>query len=390
MEQKQIYLDYAATTPVDPRVIEAMLPYFGEKFGNASSLHRFGQETQQAVEESRELIAHSLGTKPREIIFTSSATESNNLALKGVAFANKKKGKHIIISPIEHDCVASSAAWLEEQGSEITRLPVDRYGLVDPDEVRQAIREDTILVSVIHANNEVGTIEPIAEIGEICHEREVPLHTDAAQSFGKFPIDVNEMNIDLLTASSHKMYGPKGAALLYVRQGVRIEPLLHGGGHEFGLRSSTLNVPAIVGFAKAVELCQREMEQEGKRLIGLRDKLIKDILERIPDSYLNGHPQKRLSNNANFRFSFVEGESIIMHLDMQGVAASTASACSSPKLEPSHVLMAMGLKPQEAHSALRLSLGRFTKEEDIDYLIGILPGIIEKLREISPFKRDRR
>jgi len=385
-KSKKIYLDYAATTPVDPIVVKAMIPYFTAKFGNSASLHNFGQEAKEALEKSRVVISKALGSKPNEIIFTSSATESNNFALKGVAFANKNKGGHIIISPIEHDCVLNSAEWLKKQGFEIEKLSVDRYGLVNPDDVRKAIRKDTILVSVMHANNEIGTIQPVAEIGKICKEKGVYFHTDAAQSFGKISLNVKKMNIDLLTASSHKMYGPKGAACLFIRKGVKIEPLLHGGGHEFGLRSSTVNIPAIVGFTKAVEICQKEMKKETQRLTKLRDKLIRRVLEKIPNSYLNGHLKKRLPNNANFWFKFVEGESIIMQLDSYGIAASTASACSSPKLKPSHVLLATGLKPQEAHGSLRLSLGRWTKEEDIDYVLEILPEVIKKLRKISPFK----
>lgn len=384
--RKKIYLDYAATTPVDPRVVKAMLPYFTEKFGNSASLHSFGREAEEALEKSRAAVADAMAAKPKELIFTSSATESNNTALKGIALAHKDKGKHIIISSIEHDCVLNSAKWLGEQGFEVVKLPVDKYGLVAPDEVKKTIREDTILVSVMHANNEIGTIEPIAEIGKICRQRGVYFHTDAVQSFGKLPIDVKKMNIDLLTASSHKIYGPKGAACLFIREGVKIQPLLHGGGHEFGLRSSTVNLPAIVGFAKAVEICQRERKKETNRLTRLRDKLIENVLKKIPDSYLNGHPKKKLPNNTNFRFSFIEGESIVMELDFYGIASSTASACASPKLEPSHVLLATGLKPQEAHGSLRLSLGRWTKEEDIDYVLKILPEIVKKLRKVSPFR----
>ncbi len=385
-KRKKIYLDYAATTPLDPRVLEAMIPYLSEKFGNSSSLHTFGQEAKEALEQSRMVIAGFIGAKPQEIVFTSSATESNNLALKGVAFANKRKGRHIIISSIEHPCIMESANWLETQGFKITRLKVDKYGLVDPEELKRAIKKDTILVSIMHANNEIGTIEPIEEIGKICKERGVLFHTDAVQTFGKLPIDVNRMNIDLLTASSHKMYGPKGAALLFVRERVKIEPLLHGGGHEFGLRSSTVNVPAIVGFAKAAEICHKEMEKERKRLTKLRDKLIKGVLEKIENSRLNGHPIKRLPNNAHFSFDFVEGESIVIHLDLLGIAASTGSACSSEKLKASHVLLAIGLKPHQAHGSLRLTLGRWTKEKEIDYLLEVLPGVIKKLRKISPFK----
>ena len=385
--KKSIYLDYAATTPVDPRVVKAMLPYFTKQFGNTMSLHSFGQEAKEALEESREAVANLMGAKPNEIIFTSSATESNNLVLKGVALADKEKGNHLIISQIEHPCIMESAKWLETQGFEITRLPVDKYGLIDPEEVKKAIKKNTILVSIIHASNEIGTIEPIEEIGKICREKRVYFHTDAAQSFGKVPIDVNKMNIDLLTASSHKMYGPKGAACLFVREGTKIEPLLHGGGHEAGLRSSTVNVGAIVGFAEACKICKKEMEKEAQREIKLRDKLIKGVLEKIPNSYLNGHPKKRLPNNANFSFSFVEGESLVIQLDLLGIAASTGSACATAKLEPSHVLLAIGLKPEQAHGSLRLTLGRWTKEGDINYLLKVLPEVIKKLRKISAIKK---
>lgn len=386
-KRRGVYLDYAATTPVDPRVVKAMLPYFSEKFGNTMALHSFGQEAKVALEESREVVANLIGAKPNEIIFTSSATESNNLALKGIAFANREKGNHIIISQIEHPCIMESSKWLEKQGFEITRLSVDKYGLVSPDDVKKNIKKETILVSVMHANNEIGTIEPIEEIGKICKEKGVYFHTDAAQSFGKIPIDVNKMNIDLLTASSHKMYGPKGAALLFVRGGTKIIPLLHGGGHEFGLRSSTVNLAAIVGFAEACKICKKEMRNESQRFKKLRDKLIKGILERIPESRLNGHPNQRLPNNTNFSFSFVEGESIVIQLDLLGIATSTGSACSIAELEPSHVLLAIGLKPQEAYGSLRLTLGRWTKEKDIDYVLEVLPEIIKNLRKISPFKR---
>ena len=380
-------MDYAATTPVDPRVVKAMLPYFSEKFGNTMSLHSFGQEAKEALEESREVIADLIGAKPKEIIFTSSATESNNTALKGIAFANRKKGNHIIISPIEHDCVIESAKWLESQGFEVTRLKVGKFGLVDPADVKKAIKKDTILVSVMHANNEIGTIEPIEEIGKICRERNVYFHTDAAQSFGKIPIDVNKMNIDLMTVSSHKTYGPKGAGALFVRGGTKIEPIIHGGGHESGLRSSTVNVPAIVGFAEAARICQREMRREAEKLTKLRDKLIKGVLKKIGGSHLNGHPKKRLPNNANFWFKGVEGESIVMHLDLLGIAVSSGSACSSKSLAPSHVLLAIGLRPEQAYGSLRLSLGRWTKEKDINYVLDVLPKVVKRLREISPFKK---
>jgi len=386
MIMKQIYFDYAATTSVDPRVIKAMGPFFREKFGNTMSIHSFGQEARIALEKRRETVTDLINAKPNEIIFTGSATESNNFALKGVAFANKNKGKHIIISQIEHPCIMETANWLGKQGFKITKILVNKYGLVNPLDVKKAIRKDTILVSIIHASNEIGTIQPIEKIGKICCSRRVYFHTDAVQSFGKIPIDVDKMNIDLLTASSHKIYGPKGAACLFIKEGVKIEPILHGGGQEMGLRGSTINVPAIVGFAKACKICKKEMKRETQRLIKLRDKLIKNVL-KIENTYLNGHPKKRLPNIVNFWFSFIEGESLVIQLDLKGIAASTGSACSSVKLEPSHVLLAIGLKPQEAHSSLRISLGKWTTEKEIDYLIKVLPDIVKNLRRISPFKK---
>lgn len=384
---KRIYLDYAATTPVDPRVLKAMLPYFTEKFGNTMSLHSFGQEAKEALERSREEVASLIGAKAEEIIFTSSATESNNLVLKGLALANKQKGKHIITSPIEHPCIMEASKWLKKQGFSITRLPVNKYGELRPKDVEKAIRKDTILVSVLHASNEIGTLQPIAAIGKVCRRKGVLFHTDATQSFGKVPIDVNSMKVDLLSASAHKLYGPKGVGCLFVRKGTKITPLLHGGGQEAGLRSSTVNVSGIVGFGKAVELAKKEMAQESKRLAQLRDRLIKGVLKKIEGSHLNGHPQKRLPNNANIWFDFIEGESMVIQLDMAGIAASTGSACSSATLEPSHVLLAIGLKHEQAHGSLRFTLGRWTTAKEIDYLLEVLPGIIKQLRIISPFKK---
>ncbi|MDP2910518.1 MAG: cysteine desulfurase family protein [bacterium] len=379
---KRIYLDYAATTPVDPRVEKAMAPFFSEKFGNTMSIHGFGQEAKLALEQARETVAGLMAAKPNEIIFTGSATESNNLALKGIIFANK--GKHIIISQIEHPCIMETAEWLEKQGVKITRMPVNKDGLVNPLDIKKAIIKETILVSIIHGSNEIGTIQPIEEIGKICRQHNVYFHTDVVQSFGKIPVDVNKMNIDLLTASSHKMYGPKGAACLFVRDGVKLEPILHGGGQEDGLRSSTVNVPAIVGFAKACEIAEKEMREEARRLGKLKEKLIAEVL-KIPNSHLTGSLEKRLPNIVNFWFSFIEGESLVIQLDLKGIAVSTGSACSSMKLEPSYVLTAIGLKPEQAHGSLRISLGRQTKESDLDYLVDNLFQIIKKLREISPY-----
>ena len=388
--QKRIYFDYAATTPVDSRVLKEMQPYFSDKFGNAMSLHHFGRDASDALEKSRKIIADVIKAESNEIIFTSSATESNNFALKGVALANKRKGNHIIISSVEHDCVLNSAKWLAKNGFKITFLPVDKYGLIKARDLKKAIKKNTILVSVIHANNEIGTIEPIAALGKICcqasSQKKIYFHTDAVQSFGKLPIDVNKMNIDLLTASSHKIYGPRGAGLLYIKKGTLIEPLMSGGGQEFGLRPSTTNVPAIVGFAKAAQIYQKEAEKENARLSRLRDKFIRVVLTKIPHSYLTGHPIKRLPNNASFRFSFIEGESILMMLDSYGIAVSTGSACSSHSLELSHVLSSCGIKPEDVNGSLRVSFGRQTKESDVDYLLKVLPNVIKKLREVSPFK----
>jgi len=377
---KRVYLDYAAATPVDPRVAKAMAPFLSENFGNTMSLHSFGQNAKIALEESRAKLADIINAKPNEIIFTSSATESNNLALKGLALANKTG--HIIISSIEHHCVVESVKWLEKQGFEITKIPVDKYGMINPKDIEKEIKPETILVSIIHASNEIGTIQNIAEIGKICREKKVYFHIDASQSFGKIPIDVKKMNIDLLTASSHKIYGPKGAGLLYIREGIKIVPLLHGGGQENGLRSSTVNVGAIVGFAKAVEIYKKEAKKENKKLTKLREKLIKGLL-KIKGSHLNGHPTKRLANNVNVRFDFVEGESMVIQLDLHGIACSTGSACSSATLEPSHVLLATGLKPEQAHGSLRISLGRFTTEKEINYFLKVLPEAIKKIRAIS-------
>lgn len=382
---RRVYVDYAATTPLDPRVLEAMKPYFTVVYGNASSINAFGLEARRALEDARKTVAGLMNAEPREVIFTGSATEANNLALKGFAFKEGKEKTHMAISTIEHECVLNSAKWLEKQGFKITYLPVDRHGLLDLGELENALGSGASLVSIIHANNEIGTIQPLEEIGKLCHEYGACFHTDAAQSFGKIPIDVKAMNIDFMTVNAHKLYGPKGVGALYIRKGIRIEPLLHGGGHEFGLRSSTENVPGIIGFAKAVELRKEEMEPEGQRLTKLRDRLIKGVLE-IEEAYLNGHPTRRLPNIANFRFSYIEGESLVLRLDAEGIAASTGSACSSRSLEPSHVLLALGIKPEEAHGSLRLSLGRYNTGEDIDYILEVLPRTVEKLREISPLK----
>ncbi|HWS49032.1 MAG TPA: cysteine desulfurase family protein [Candidatus Methanoperedens sp.] len=385
MKKQKIYLDYAATTPVDPRVVKVMMPYFNQNYGNSMSLHEYGFKSSEAVERSRTIIAKALNASDDEIVFTGSATESNNLALKGLVEANPNKRK-LIISSIEHDCVRNSAIWLRGKGYKVVMLSVDKKGFVDFEELKMEIDDDTLVVSIIHGSNEMGTIQDIKKIGELCRDRGVYFHTDASQSFGKVVIDVKDMKIDLLTASSHKIYGPKGVAILYVRDGIKINPIMHGGGHEGNLRSSTVNVPAIVGMGKAVELCVKNMKAENERLTKLRDKLIKGILSTINDCWLNGDEKRRLSNNVNISFERVEGESILMELSNRGIMCSTGSACSSNNLEPSHVLLAMGLSSPEAHGSLRFSLGRYTTESEINYMLKTLPVVLKKMRKMSPFK----
>ena len=377
----RVYLDNAATTPVDEKVLEEMLPYFTKKYGNASSLHSFGREARDAIERSRERVAELIGAESEEIIFTAGGTESDNIAIKGIAF---REGKgHIITSQIEHPAVMATCQHLEKKGFDVTYLPVDKYGMVSPEDVENAIRDDTILITIMHANNEIGTVEPIEEIAKIARENEIVFHTDAVQSVGKIPVNVKRIGMDMLSISAHKIYGPKGVGALYIKKGTKIEAIIHGGGHEKGLRPSTENVPGIVGLGKACELAEKRMEEDMKRMQRLRDRLIKGVLE-IEESYLNGHPEKRLPNNAHFRFAAVEGESLILSLDDKGIAGSTGSACSSKKLKPSHVLMAIGLNEVQAHGSLRLTLGRENTEEEIDYVIEVLPPILEKLRAMSP------
>jgi len=381
---KKVYLDHAATTPTHPNVVLAMQPYYSEKFGNPSSIHAFGQEARSAVEAAREKAAKLLGATPEEIVFTSGGTESDNFALEGVAFAKENQGKHIIISKIEHHAVTECAEFLKKRGFEIAYLPVDKYGLVDPQEVKKAITDKTILVSIMHANNEIGTIEPVAEIARIVNEKGIYFHTDAVQTAGHLPINVKDLGVDLLSLSAHKFYGPKGVGALYVKKGTRLVSFLHGGGQEKGKRASTENVPGIVGLGVACELAQKMMASEESRLQSLRDKLIKGILDKIPETILNGHPSLRLPNNVNVSIKYVEGESILLNLDMQGVAGSTGSACTSGSLEPSHVLLAIGLPHEIAHGSLRLTLGSSTTEEDINYVLEVLPPIVQKLRSMSP------
>lgn len=380
----RIYLDYAATTPTDPEVLKTMLPYFSDTFGNPSSIHSYGQEAQGAIEEARAKVAKLIGARSEEIVFTSGGTESDNFAVKGAAYANESKGKHIITSTIEHHAVMEPCKFLQKRGWSVTYLPVDEYGMVDPGDVKKALTDKTILISVMHANNEVGTIEPVAEIGKIAREAGVLFHSDAVQTVGHIPIDVNELGVDLLSMSAHKLYGPKGVGAIYIRKGSRLTPHMHGGEQEKRRRASTENVPGIVGFGKAAELVLQDLTPEMTRLTKLRDRLIKGILEQIDNVCLNGHPQKRLPNNVNVSIDYVEGESMLLTLDMEGICASTGSACSSASLEPSYVLLAMGLSHEQAHSSLRFSLGKWTKEEDISRLLEVLPRVVTKLRAMSP------
>lgn len=386
---KRVYLDYAATTPLLFEVYEAMKPYLFDKFANPSSIHSMGLEAREAIEESRKIVAEILGAVPEEIIFTSGGSESNNLAIKGVAYAMKEKGNHLITSKIEHHAVLEPFHFLQKQGFEVTFLSVDRYGMVDPDDLKKAITKKTILVSIMHANNEIGTIEPIEEIGRVCKEKGVYLHTDAVQSFGAIDTNVNNLNVDLLSISAHKFYGPKGVGVLYVKKGTRIESLIHGGAQEWGRRASTHNVPGIVGMAKAAEIAHKERKVRSNHAKNLRDKLIKNFLERIEDIRLNGHPEKRLPNNCHIVVKFIEGEALIMRLDEVGIEAATGSACSSGSLEPSHVLTTIGVSAEDARGSLRLTIGYPTTEEDIDYVIERLPGIVQELRAISPLAKKR-
>ena len=387
---QRIYLDYAATTPTDPAVVQAMLPYFHDAFGNPSAIYSYGQEAKNALEEARGKVAWLIGARDEEIIFTSGGTEADNFALKGAAYANQKKGNHIITSAIEHHAVLESSKFLGKMGYKITYLPVDKYGLVDPDSVKKAITDKTILISVMHANNEIGTIQPIAEIGKIAKEAGILFHSDAVQTAGHIPVNVNELNVDLLSMSGHKLYGPKGVGVLYIRKGSKLIPFMHGGAQERGRRASTENVPGIVGLGQAAELAGQDLEGETQRLIGLRDKLISGIVQKVDRTHLNGHPVKRLPNNVNISVEFVEGESMCLNMDIAGICASTGSACSSGSLEASHVLLAIGLEPVQAHGSLRFTLGKWTTEEDIEKVLEILPRIIGKLRAMSPLTKNLR
>lgn len=382
MPERTIYLDHAATTPLDRRVLDAMIPYFTTEYGNASSIYTLGRHAMQAIDHSREQVAEILHCRPTEIAFVGCGSESDNLAIKGMAFASQKKGNHIITSSVEHHAVLHTCQYLERFGFKTTYLPVDEYARIDPDDVARAITDQTVLVSIMYANNEVGTIEPIAEIGRICRARKIPFHVDAVQAGGALPIDVAALNVDMLSLSAHKFYGPKGMGILYVRQGMRILPQLQGGSQERGRRAGTENVAGIVGTATALRLAQEEVSEVTPRIQALRDRLIEGILT-IPGSRLTGHPTDRLPNNASFCFEGVEGESILLNLDLLGVAASTGSACTSGSVDPSHVLVAMGFPPEWSHGSLRLTLGKENTEGDIDTVVSALPGIIEKLRSLG-------
>lgn len=385
-ENRFVYMDHAATTSIKPEVVETMLPFLKDHFGNPSSLYSIGREAKEAVENAREKLAKALGARPEEIYFTSGGTESDNWAVKGTAFAGRKKGKHIITTPVEHHAVLYPCEYLETQGFEVTYLPVDKYGLVNPSELEAAIRKDTILISVMYANNEIGTIEPIPEIGKIAREHEIPFHTDAVQAIGNISLDLHgkDKDVDMLSLSSHKFYGPKGIGALYIMEGIEIDNYMHGGAQERKKRAGTENVAGIAGMGKAIELVTANIEEHSEKIRKMRDRLKEGILE-IPYCRLNGHPEKRLSGNLNFSFEYIEGESLLLMLDQMGVCSSTGSACSSGSLDPSHVLSAIGVPPEIAQGSLRLTLGDANTEEDIDYVLEVLPQVVEKLRSISPF-----
>jgi cysteine desulfurase len=388
-----IYMDHNATTPLRAEVLEAMLPYLKESFGNASSIHAFGREAAKGINQARQQVAAALGCQPEEVVFTGCGTEADNQAVKGIACAHRERGDHIITTPIEHHAVLHTCQYLERQGFQVTYLPVDQYGMVDPDDVRQAITDRTILVSIMHANNEVGTVQPLAEIGRIAREKKVTLHTDAVQTFGKLPTKVDELGVDLLSLSAHKLYGPKGVGALYVRKGTRLDSLLHGGHHERNRRAGTENVAGIVGLGRAVELALAEMEEEAGRLATLRDQLWEGIAANVegvrrngpPLALLRANPAQALPGTLNVCFEYIEGESIILSLDMKGVAVSSGSACTSDSLEPSHVLLAMGVPPAIAQGSVRFSLGRDNTAEQVDHVLAELIPIIERLRAMSPF-----
>ncbi|MBS4535380.1 cysteine desulfurase NifS [Clostridium sp. D2Q-14] len=381
---KDVYMDNAATTQVKKEVVESMIPYFTENYGNPSSIYKKGRNSKKALDESRDLVARTLGATSREIYFTSGGSESDNWAIKGVAFGNKDKGNHIITTKIEHHAVLHTCEYLERNGFNVTYLDVDKYGMINLDDLKNAINDNTILITIMYANNEVGTIQPIKEIGKIAKENNIYFHTDAVQVIGNIEIDVDELGVDLLSLSAHKFYGPKGIGALYIRKGVKLHPYIHGGAQERNRRAGTENVALIVGLAKALELAYEDLESHNKYLIRLRDRLINGIMDRISNVKLNGHIEKRLPGNVNISIEFIEGEALLLSLDMAGIAASSGSACTSGSLDPSHVLLAMGLPHEIAHGSLRLSLGDFNSEEEVDYVIENLTKIVQRLRDMSP------
>lgn len=384
MKDKIIYFDNAATTPVKDEVLEAMLPYFTQYYGNASSIYSIGRESKRAIEEARDRVAMALGSLPEEMFFTGSGTEADNWAIKGIAYANRHKGNHIITTIIEHHAVLHTCKYLEEDGFKVTYLPVDGNGLVNPEQVRNAIKPNTILITIMFANNEIGTVQPIAQIGKIAKEKRVYFHTDAVQAIGTIKVNVNELNVDLLSLSAHKFYGPKGIGALFLRKGTKISSFLHGGAQERGRRASTENVAAIVGLGKAIEIAAANVDQYNEKLIALRDRTIFEIMHRIPYVKLNGDMKRRLPGNVNFSFEFIEGEALLLMLDMKGICASSGSACTSGSLDPSHVLLAIGLPHEIAHGSLRITFGEENTSSDVDHLIEVLPEIIQRLREMSP------
>lgn len=380
---RKVYFDHSATTPVDPLVVEAMLPFLKEKFGNPSSIHSYGREVKVALEEARETVADFCNVRAADIYFTSGGTESDNMAIKGIAYELKNKGKHIITSKVEHHAVLHTCEFLEKEGFEVTYLAPDKYGMIHPEAVEKAIRKDTILITVMHANNEVGTINAIEKIGEIAKNKGVFFHTDAVQTFGKIAIDLSKLPVDLMSMSGHKIYGPKGVGVLYIRKGIRLFQLSHGGGHERNRRPGTENIPGIIGMAKAVELRRERMNHENEYIKKLRDKFYENVTQAIPRVFLSGHPKKRLAGHLNLSFQGIEGEALLLSLDLKGVAASSGSACTSGSIDPSHVLSAMGIKPELAQSSIRFTLGKDNSEEDVDYTLEILPEIVQRLRSMS-------
>jgi cysteine desulfurase len=386
-EKRIVYMDHSATTYTKKEVLEAMIPYYSEHFGNPSSIYSIAGDSKKAIDAARVQVAKAVGADPDEIYFTSGGSESDNWAIKGVAFANRKKGNHIITSAIEHHAVLHTCKYLEKEGFTVTYLPVDRYGMIDPADLEKAITEKTILVSVMFANNEIGTIEPIAELGAVAHNHKVYFHTDAVQVIGNLKVEVKAQNIDMLSLSAHKFYGPKGIGALYIKKGVKIDNLIHGGGQERKRRAGTENIAGIVGLGKAIELATTDIDGHNRRIRGMRDRLLQGILTKIPGAYLNGHKEKRLPGNINVSFEFIEGESMLLWLDDEGICASTGSACTSGSLEPSHVLLATGLPVEISHGSLRLTLGDINTEQDVDFVLEVLPKVVSRLRDMSPLYR---